>query len=250
MMKRTPGILAFALLVLAAGGPACATDVQPAVDPAAVALLQACGDRLKDARSLSFTATSLQDVPNAEGQSIVYAERSRVDFLRPDKLRIATIGDGPASLFLSDGATMTAYRPAEKTIATAPAPASMDAVLESEGKAIGRSVAFADALLADPAGSFTNGLTRAFIVGRSRIVGGVETDIVAFSAADADGQIWIGVRDKLPRQLLVTYTKEPGRPRDAVAFSDWRVDHRIPHRAFRPFRTRGATTVPFANPKS
>jgi hypothetical protein len=249
-MKRKPAFLAFAVLAWTAGAPASAADAPPAVDPSAVSLLQACGDRLKAAETLSFTATSLQDVPNADGQSIIYAERSRVDLQRPDKLRIATIGDGPASLFLSDGTTMTAYRPAEKTIATAPAPASMDAVLEREGKAIGRSVAFADVLVADPAKGFTDALTRAFIVGRSRIVGGVETDIVAFSAPDADGQIWIGVRDKLPRQLLVTYTKEPGQPRDAVTFSGWRVDHRISRRAFRPVRSRSATTVPFANPGS
>ena len=49
---------------------------------------------------------------------------------RPDKLRVVTSADGPATEFYYDGKTMTAYAPAENLVVTGPAPSTIDATLE------------------------------------------------------------------------------------------------------------------------
>ncbi|MDR7039163.1 hypothetical protein J2X36_003936 [Methylobacterium sp. BE186] len=218
------------------------------VEPAAVALLRSAGDALAAARSLSFTAVAVHDVPNGEGQSIFYTVRSRVALLRPDRLRVVTDGDGPSREFVADGRSLTLFRPDLRTVATEPAPASLDAALKAEAAATGEGQAFADMIVTDPAQALTQGLTRAFVVGRSRLVGGVETDVVAFADRDAQAQIWIGVQDRLPRQLWVTDTNAPGRPRNTVTFSDWAIDPPIEDRVFSTAHTEGAQSVPFPNP--
>ncbi|MFE1598922.1 DUF2092 domain-containing protein [Methylobacterium sp. ID0610] len=228
--------------------PAAAQDPGPAIEPAALALLRGAGAALAQAQSLSFTATALHDVPNAEGQSVLYTVQSRVALRRPDRLRVDTAGDGAPATFVSDGRTMTLFRPLARTVATAPAPSGIEAVLKAEIAAAGQSQAFADMLLADPGQSLTAGLTRAFVVGRSTLVGGVETEVVAFAGPDAQGQIWIGAQDRLPRQLWVTETGAPGRPRSGVTFSDWRLDPPLDERTFSAADTEGAAPVPFAKP--
>ncbi|WP_162560517.1 DUF2092 domain-containing protein [Methylobacterium durans] len=255
MARPRDAIGLLAALVLCMTAPERAAAQQPAaaqpaqgVEPAAVALLKAAGDTLAAAKSLRFTAIAVHDVPNAEGQSIFYTVRSRVEFRRPDRLRVVTDGDGPSREFIVDGRTLTLFRPEADTVATAPAPASLDAALKAEVAATGESQAFADMLLTNPAQALTNGLTRAFVVGRSRLVGGVETDVVAFADRDAQAQVWIGVQDRLPRQLYVTETGAPGRPRNAVTFSDWMIDPPIEDRIFSTAHTEGARSVPFPNP--
>ncbi|WP_407525598.1 DUF2092 domain-containing protein [Methylobacterium oryzisoli] len=232
--------------LLLLGGPAAAQTA--ALEPEALALLKGAGAALAGARTMSFTATALHDVPNAEGQSILYTVQSRVSLRRPDRLRVETTGDGPPSEFVSDGRTMTLYRPRARTVATAPAPASLEAVLKAEAAVAGQSLAFADMLLAQTEGTFTQGLTRAFVVGRSTLVGGVETAIVAFAAPDAQGQIWIGAQDRLPRQLWVTETAAPGRPRSGVSFGEWRLDAPLDDSAFTAADAAGAAPVPFTQP--
>ena len=236
-------------LWVALTGAASAQGPAPPVEPEAVRILKATGDRLAAARTLSFTATAVHDVPNADGQSILYVERSRVEMRRPGMLRVVTLGDGPPSEFLTDGRTMTLFRPTQNTVATAPVAASFDDTIRSEVETFGQTQAFADILVADPAKALTEGLTRAFVVGRSRLVGDVETDIVSFAAPGAQAQIWIGTRDRLPRQLWVTQTDVTGRPRNGVTFTQWSLDRPIPDRAFSAARASRARSVPFAKPE-
>lgn len=247
-VPRRPGPAVRACLagLLLLGGPAAAQGT-PALEPEALALLRGAGTALAGARTMSFTANALHDVPNAEGQSVLYTVQSRVTLRRPDRLRVETAGDGPPTAFVSDGRTMTLHWPRTRTVATAPAPAGLEAVLKAEAAAAGQSLAFADMLLAE-AGTFTTGLTRAFVVGRSTLVGGVETNVVAFAAPDAQAQIWIGAQDRLPRQLWVTETAAPGRPRSGVTLGDWRLDAPLDDGAFTAADAAGAAPVPFTKP--
>jgi hypothetical protein len=132
------------VLVLAAlacmGAPLCAQETKstaaatpaapPAVlEPKAMELLKAASDRLAQARAMSFTATVSYESPSALGPALVYSTRSEVLMQRPDKLRVVTPGDGPATEFYYDGKTMTAYARAENLVATAAAPPTTDAAL-------------------------------------------------------------------------------------------------------------------------
>ena len=58
-------------------------------------------------RCVSLTAVSTYESPSHIGPPLAYTTISEVTLQQPDKLRVMTPGDGPASKFYDDGKTMT-----------------------------------------------------------------------------------------------------------------------------------------------
>ena len=113
----------------AQSAPAAKPAVKPApntieavIEPKAIELLKAASSRLAAAKSMKFTATVSYEAPSRFGPALVYTTRSDVAMQRPDKLKIITPGDGPASEFYFDGKVMMAYSPKEDLVAVADAP--------------------------------------------------------------------------------------------------------------------------------
>src|SRR5215475_14285465 len=100
-----------------AAKPAVPATKAPASEMArearALELLKATSARLAAARSMTFTAVVTQEWPSQLGPAIAYTPTSEVLLQRSDKLRVVTLGDGPASEFYYDGRTITAFAPAE-----------------------------------------------------------------------------------------------------------------------------------------
>ncbi len=78
---------------------------------------------------MTFTADVSYESPTRQGPPLVYVTQSEVTMVRPNKLRVISPGDGPASEFYYDGKTMEASTPAENLIAVADAPPTVDATL-------------------------------------------------------------------------------------------------------------------------
>src|SRR5437899_1993949 len=74
----------------------------PDLEPKAIELLRASSDRLAAAHTLSFTAVETFEHPSRHGHPLAYATHSNVTLQRPDRLRVVTSGDGPASEFYYD----------------------------------------------------------------------------------------------------------------------------------------------------
>ena len=80
--------------------------------------------------------------PSRQGHPLVYVNKFEVTLQRPDKLRVITPGDGPASEFYYNGKTMTAFAPAENLIAVADAPPTIDAAMEANLSSVGNLFSF------------------------------------------------------------------------------------------------------------
>ena len=130
---------------------------------------------------MTFTAVVSYESPSVFGPALVYTTRSDVTLQRPDKLRVITPADGPATEFYYDGKTMTAFAPAENLIATAVAPATIDATLAAAFDSAAIYFPFTDLVVADPYKDLAEGLEVAFYIGQSKEVGGTTTDMVAFA---------------------------------------------------------------------
>jgi hypothetical protein len=85
------------------GDPAAAVQPKPVLEPKAIEILKALCDRLAAARSMSFTAEVTYESPSRMGFPLAYTTKSEVVMQRPDKLRVITLGDGPASESYYDG---------------------------------------------------------------------------------------------------------------------------------------------------
>ncbi len=219
------------------------------LEPRAIEILRATSNRLAAARAMSFTAIVTSENPSRFGSPVQCTVRSEVTVQRPDKLRVITEADDSASEFYYDGKTMTSFAPSENTVAMAAAPATLESALDAAYQSAGIYFPFGDLIVADPYGDMVKGgLTQAFYVGQSKLVGGVTTDIVAYVTGGVFLQIWIGVDDKLPRMLNAVYLNDPLQLRHRLDLSDWKLDPSLPAGAFTWTGAAGASRIRFARP--
>jgi hypothetical protein len=224
------------------------TAAPPALEPKALAILKASSDRLAAAHTLAFTAVETYESPSRQGHPLVFVNKSEVTLQRPDKLRVITPGDGPASEFYYNGKTMTAFAPAENLIAVADAPPTIDAAMEAAYRLHGTYFPFDDLIVADPYKDMAEGLKLAYYIGQSHVVGDTTTDMVAYVDNGVFIEIWIGVEDKLPRLIHAVYLDDPAQLRHNLLLSDWKLDLSVPADAFAPANAAGAKHIPFAHP--
>jgi hypothetical protein len=207
---------------------AAPTDTHPALEPKAIELLKAMSDRLAAAHTMAFTAVESYESPSRQGHPLVFVNKSEVTLHRPDKLRVITPGDGPASEFYYNGKTMTAFAPAENLIAVADAPPTIDAAMEAAYKLSGTYFPFDDLIVADPYKDMAEGLKLAYYIGQSHVVGDTTTNMVAYIDNGVFIEIWIGVEDKLPRLIHAVYLDDPAQLRHNLLLSDWKLDLPVP----------------------
>src|SRR5262245_19553908 len=155
---------------------------EPAVDPKALKIIEAMSERLANARRLSFRARAVYDVPGKDKTPIYYSTVSDVFFARPNKLRVITVADQPMHEFVYDGRQVAVFSPTENTLATGPAPDTVEGAIRrlEDG---GIDLPFADVLLNDSYKNFTEGLTSAFVIGKSNALGGTRTDVVSITSS-------------------------------------------------------------------
>ncbi len=212
---------------------AAAPAFQPGLEPRAIDVLKAACARLAAARSMAFTAV------------VSYESPSR---LRPDKLKVITLGDGPPSEFYYDGKAMMAYEPADNLVAVADAPPTIDAALQLAYDSAAIYFPFTDVVVANPYTDIADGLKVAFYIGQSRVVGDTTTDMVAYITGDVFVQIWIGTQDKLPRRIYAVYLNDRTRLRHVLELSNWQLDVTVPANAFASAKATGAAHIAFARP--
>ncbi len=222
--------------------PPAAAAPGPAIEPKAVELLNAMSAKLDAAKSMSFSVKTAFEEPARNGQPLFYMVQASVSLERPDKMKIVTSGDGPPSEFLYDGKTIMEYLPTQNMVAETGAPPSLAAMLDDVYEKYGFYFPFIHYIVDQSHEKLIDGLTSAFVIGQSKLVGGVTTDMVALANDNVQVQVWIGSDDKLPRQLWLTFTHAPQKPLRMTEFSDWKLDQPI---VMTPPDTQSAEKIDF-----
>ena len=142
---------------------------------------------------------------------------------------------------------MTAFAPAQNLIAVADAPPTIDAALQAAFDSGAIYFPFTDVIVTDPYKDLADGLTTAFYIGQSSVVGGTTTDMVAYVTGDVFVQIWIGRDDKLPRRIYAIYLNDRTRLRHVLELSNWALDPLLPPDAFE-INATGAARIAFERP--
>ncbi len=230
--------------------PKAKTPAPPALEPKALDILKASSAVLAAAKSMTFTADVSYESPTRQGPPLVYVTQSNVTMVRPNKLRVITPGDGPPSEFYYDGKVMMAYAPTENLIAIADAPPTIDATLEAAYKSAAIYYPFTDVIVTDPYNALSDGLTLAYYVGQSKVVGGITTDIVAYVTNGVFIQAWIGADDKLPRILRAIYLDDKLQQRHILVLSNWKLDPDVSPDVFGTPAASTATKIKFAHPSA
>jgi hypothetical protein len=218
------------------------------LEPRAVELLKGMSARLAAAKSLSFTAVASYEYPSRLGPPIVYTMRYDVALQRPNQLKIAVPGDGPATEFTWDGKEMVAFAPAENLVAVESAPPTLEGALKQAFDRAAIYFPFTDLLLSDPYAAISPGAVTAFVVGPSAIVGGVKTDMIVWANNDVFLQIWLGTEDQLPRRIRAQFRADPQKLRHDLELSNWQLDGAIPADTFSTTKAKAGMPMAFATP--
>jgi hypothetical protein len=221
---------------------------QAGLEPRAIEILKTASARLAAAKSMAFTAVVSYEGPSLLGPPLIYSTKSLVTLLRPNKLKVITLGDGPQSEFYYDGKVMMAFAPTENLVAVTDAPPTIDAALVAAYNEASIYFPFMDLIVSDPYKDFSDGLTTAFYIGQSMVVEGTTTDMVAFVTHDVFAQIWVGAEDKLPRRLYAVYLNDPARLRHVLELSNWQLDAATTADDFGSAKAAGATRIAFKRP--
>jgi hypothetical protein len=261
-------LVALALLLAASGGTVHAQQAKPpaksakpsakqarptieaVIEPKAIEILKAASSRLAAARAMKFTAVVSYESPSRFGPALVYTTKSEVTMQRPDKLKIITLGDGPASEFYFDGKVMMAFAPAENLVAVADAPPTIDDTLQYAFHLAEIYFPFTDFIVTDPYAGLANGMQLAFYIGQSKVVGGTVTDMVAYASDDLFAQIWIDAEDKLPRRIRAVYRRDSLQLRHEMELSNWQLDPGVAQGEFSSQKVGAATRIKFAHPST
>jgi hypothetical protein len=247
--KLFGGALLMSLVAFSFGAePVYAQSSKPVLEPKAIELLKAASNRLAAAHTMSFTAMVTEESPSRLAIPLAYTTKSDVVMQRPDKLRVITLGDGPASEFYYDGKIMMAYAPAEDLVAIAAAPPTIDETMEVAYHAAAIYFPFDDVIVSDPYKDLAEDLRLAFYVGQSNVIGGTKTDIVAYDTGGVFVEAWIGAEDKLPRMLRAIYVDDPLRLRHQLELSNWKIDPTLSPDVFGSAKAAAAKHIKFARP--
>ncbi len=248
------GLLALAASVPAswaqqAATPAAAAPATvapgPDIQPKALEILKAMSDKLDAAKTLSFSVKTAFEEPARDGQPLFYMVQAVVSLERPNEMKVVTSGDGPPTEFLYDGKSILEFLPASNMVAEAAAPPTLEAMLDDVYDKYGLYFPFIHFVVEDSHKKMIEGLTSAFVMGQSKVVGGATTDVVALANDHVQVQLWIGADDKLPRLMWLTLTHNAQKPRRMTEFSDWKLGEPVD---MTPPKAEGAEKIEFARP--
>jgi hypothetical protein len=266
IMRRTKPITRLLTLALAASAAAAAIGcssnshtpatasatvashaAHPVMDERAISILKEMSDTLAKAQGFSFSAVSSEVVESPAGEWVHVFGTSRVTFQRPGSLVVETGGDLFEQTLYYDGDTATMYARRENLYAQEKISDTVEKMLQQIFEKHGDSFAFADVLHADPYHAMAKQVAVAELVGRSTL-NGVPTDHIAFSGSGMQWELWVGVDDKLPRMLGVTFRDIKDSPTNTVSFYDWKLNPQLPAETFRFTPPSGATRIEHKKP--
>ena len=218
--------------------------------PSADRILREMSSTLAAAKTFRFSATREIDVALL-GEIEVAGKKAKIDVLveRPDKLAIRSVGQAGVRQFLVDGRALTVYESKSNCYSVSRVPGTLDALVDELDEKYGFVPPLADYAVSDPYRDLRRQADTAIHLGRQTVgagflgLGGVECEHVALKGREADAELWIGVRDHLPHQLVATFKNLPSSPKLRVEFRRWNLAARATAEDFTFTPPKGAMRV-------
>ena len=222
------------------------TQVVRNIDPQAEAFLRNMSKTLDSAEAFSFEAEGIMDGVLDSGQIVQVSRRSKIAYVRPDKLHMTTDGDDVSRAAWFNGETLTLLIRPDNIYSTEEIAGSVENMLDTVMDEYGLTVPVADLLFSNSYEGFIASARTGQYVGLHE-ADGSKCHHLAFQADTIDWQIWIDAGEiPVPRKLVITYIEEEGRPQYTVRLSKWDLAAKLPPETFEFHPPKGATRVKMA----
>jgi len=236
------GVMALSVLV--------STDAlaqAPAVDPAAVQKMKRMSDFLDKQQQFSVDTQSIVEEVRFSGHRVDYDLAANVVVRRPNKLSAVRSGELLNEQLFYDGKTLALYRPADKTYAVSPAPATIEKMIDFARETVGILLPAADLVYRGAYPLMMQDVSLAAVVGKATI-NGVSCDHLLFSRPGVDFQIWIASGEKpWPCKYVVTETDTPTKLSITTFLSGWNFTPAVQDAKFIFVPPKDARKIPMPN---
>jgi hypothetical protein len=238
------GGLALGVLALSAVFCTGAMAQAPAVDPAAVQKMKRMSDFLEGLQQFSVQTQNIVEEIRFSGHRVDYDLSANVVVKRPNKLTAVRTGQLMNEHIFYDGKTLTLYRPSDKTYATAPAPGSVEKMIDFARETVGILLPAADLVYRGAYPLMMQDVSLAAVVGKT-VIDGVSCDHLLFSRPGVDFQIWIADGAKpWPCKYVVTETDTPSKLSITTFLSGWNFSPVVEDAKFNFVPPKDARAVP------
>jgi hypothetical protein len=207
--------------------PPAHTDVDP------FPMLKKMSDYVGQEKRIVTTISEDFDEVALAGQKIQLSNQRTIYLERPDELSAQVHGSGVDRRLVYDGREFTTLDLTKNVYATIPMKGPLDSVLDKLATEYGIAQPADDLLYSDIYKRFAPKIQLGRYLGPDTIAD-VKCDHLAFTQADANWEIWIEQSDRpVPRKLVITYEKEPGRPQYTLLITKWETPAAIPDSEFK-----------------
>jgi hypothetical protein len=201
------------------------------IQPAARELAQAVAGKLGGAQTIRLTAKHRLDPRLGVGAKIENGPLE-ITVQRPNRFyAIQPAGEQTRELAF-DGKTLCLMHPRLKHHALEPLRAgSIEQFADRVDERFGFRPPIAELLARDAAAQLFLHVTTARVIGVES-VGWTRCERLHFEQPGMTGDLWVGVKDKLPRRYLLTFTGVKGSPTWDIRLSKWELDGPVDARLF------------------
>jgi hypothetical protein len=235
----TLGALALSMMI-STGAMAQAAPV----DPAAVQKMKRMSEFLEGQKQFSVDTQSIVEELRFSGHRVDYDLSANVVVKRPDKLSAARTGELMNETLVYDGKTLTLYRPAEKTFATAPAPGTIEKMIDFARETVGVLLPAADLVYRGAYPLMMQDVSLAAVVGKT-VIDGVTCEHLLFSRPGVDFQVWIAEGAKpWPCKYVVTETDTPTKLSITTFLNNWNFSPVVQDTKFSFVPPKDARAIP------
>jgi hypothetical protein len=238
------GAVALGVLALSVTLSTDALAQAPAVDPAAVQKMKRMFDFLDAQQQFSVDTQSIVEEIGFSRHRVDYDLTANVLVKRPNKLSAVRTGELMNEHLFYDGKTLTLYRPADKSYASATAPDTIERMVDFARETVGILLPAADLVYRGAYPLMMQDVSLAAVVGKATI-GGVSCDHLLFSRPGVDFQIWIAAGEKpWPCKYVVTETDTPTKLSITTFLSGWNFSPVVQDAKFTFVPPKDARAIP------
>lgn len=177
---------------------------------------------LAGAGQLSFKATRHTDAGLIMGRDVPEDLKIEVLAQRPNKIVVESVGPDSARSFYADGRTATLVDRKMNFYAIVPMKTTIDGLVAQLDARFGFTPLLADFLVSNPYKGMSKQIKKSSVTG-TESVAWTKCYRLALVGELADADLWVGVKDHLPRRLVATFKKHDGSPQLRVNFSSWNL---------------------------
>src|SRR5688572_17125137 len=206
-------------------------DVRAEIDPAARALAEAVSQKVGGAQTIRLTAQHRLDPRLGVGAKVENGPLE-ITVQRPNRFYAIQRAGAQTREIAYDGKALCLMHPGLKHYALESLKAGS---IEQFGDRVDERFGFrppvAELLAKDVAAQLFENVTSARVLG-TESVGGTRCERLHFAQPGMTGDLWVGVKDKLPRRYLLTFTNIAGQPTWDIKLSKWELNGTVDETRF------------------